>query len=279
MFACADRNYEDFAPIFIASCLWSNPGVSVEIGVEDVDQFMSVHGATVAPIRDHFGPNSFLIRKGEFWRPNGAPIMPHSVRFLTTPLVVTDYVYIGDIDIVVLGGNILGRHLRNMARTGLPFSNSMRKGSKKLTGLHFTRYDALYPLPDDSYDIKKNDETLLTILVRRKAGDFSPNLRGCSLHGIHVSPNRPPRSEFHSTERNRTTVRLKGWDWNADAYIPRWKQFRISEMFKEMEPHLSERLAKTVTQLDEFEPLRLGSHKRTAETVTQIDEVESADWL
>jgi hypothetical protein len=248
---------------------------------------MSVHGATIAPIRGQFGANSFLIRKGEFWRSNGAPVWPNAVRFVTTPLTVSDYVYIGDIDIVVLGPDILGRHLKHMSRTGLPFSNAIRTGSKRLTGLHFTRYDALYPLPEHADLNDRLDEMMLTTLVRRKIGEFPSSIRRFRpLHGIHVSPNRPPQSEFHGKHRDRTTVRVKGWDWDADKYIPLWRKFRVTEMFKQMEPHLSTRLAKTAIQLDEFEPLRMENHKRPAEgsprsgqTVAQIGEFEAADWL
>jgi hypothetical protein len=282
-FACADQKYEDFAPIYIASCLWSNPGVTVEVGVEDVDQFMSVHGAAVAVVRNHCGWNSFLIRRGEFWRPNGERMLPNSVRYITTPLIASDYVYIGDIDIIVLEPDILGSHLEHMSRTGLPFSNSIRTRSKRLTGLHFTRYDALYPLPDysDLHDVKMNDEMLLTTLVRRKTGDFPPDIGNFRpLHGIHVSPHRPPRSEFHDGLKKRAAVRMKGWDWGAGKHLPKWKAFRSTDMFREMEPHLSERIAESITQIDELEPLKMESHHRkVAEPVAQIDKVESSDWM
>ena len=38
-FTCANKAYEDFTPLFIASCLFHNDNSYSEVGVEDAAQF------------------------------------------------------------------------------------------------------------------------------------------------------------------------------------------------------------------------------------------------
>lgn len=86
-------------------------------------------------------------------------------------MTCTEYVYIGDIDIIVLDSTIVDQHLKLMAKTGLPYSNRARGGPRaQLSGLHFTRYDAYYPVPDVSdIDITQEvDEALLYKIVQRR---------------------------------------------------------------------------------------------------------------
>ena len=44
-YVCADRLYEDFAPLFIASSLWSVEGAAVEVGLQSVERFVGENRA------------------------------------------------------------------------------------------------------------------------------------------------------------------------------------------------------------------------------------------
>ena len=159
IYACGDHKYEDFAPLFIASCLWSNPEATVEIGVEDADRFADVHRQAMSRLTAAHGTGAFLVRSVAWRTPQKRRILPNSVRFITEPVTPSEYVYISDIDIVTLEPGIAEQHIADMARTGLPYSNWVRTGRKRLTGLHFSRHDWQYPLPplDDLATIRVED--------------------------------------------------------------------------------------------------------------------------
>lgn len=125
--------------------------------------------------------------------------MDNSYRFIVEPMIKREYVYIGDIDIMILE-NVFDKH-SYIFEKGLPYSNIVRVNSKKLTGLHFCRYDKQYPLPNinDLIDSVFNDEDLLYAIMDRKgliypADEYRKIQR--PVHGIHMSLNRMPFS-FH----------------------------------------------------------------------------------
>lgn len=246
IFTCANRAYEDFAPLFILSCLLSNPDATVEIGLEDVDSFLLQHGSAMQPIFDAAGDERIHLRSVSFQTNGGQRIVPNSVRFLTEPAIRSEYVYISDIDIITLDPYLFRKHIHHMQRTGLPFSNMIRAEGDRLTGLHFTRHDALYPLPDCS-DLPlstMNDEVLLKKIVERRIGQFSiPGDRFRPVHGIHISPNRPDAAPAH------------GIGWGISGYVAEWQQFREFHLFKRVRPFLSDRVRQALETIDNFTPM------------------------
>jgi hypothetical protein len=258
IFTCCDRGYEDFAPIFAASCFWSNPGATVELGVENVERFMKTYGSAMEAIRPQVPENSLVIREGKFRTSAGKSILVNAVRFVTTPQIVSDYVYISDIDIITLDPDIVGVHVRRMAETGLPFCNLITKSTRlRLSGLHFTRYDAMYPLPelDDLIADVRGDEALLYAIVERKVGSIPPQEgKGFRpVHGIHVSPNRS--AYVFKTPDGRIRP---GWlHYFPGRHQENWQIFRHSPLFKSIEPLLSSRMAGVVWEIDNFDPRKL----------------------
>lgn len=247
IFTCADQKYEDFAPIFIAACLWSNPDVTVEIGVEDARQFGDTHRQAMSVLTSFLGKDAFLVRNAIWRTPDKRRIRPGSVRFITQPELVSEYVYISDIDIVTLEPGIADRHIAHMANSGLPYSNWVRTGTKRLTGLHFSRHDWQYPLPkhDDISLRTTSDEELLYLLVGRKLGYDPPaGERFRPVHGIHMSPNRSPGG---AVKMGRPRP-----GWFIKPHRDRWLQFRRTEGFLALEPHFSERIRDFVGQIDEL---------------------------
>jgi hypothetical protein len=258
IFTCANESYEDFAPIFAASCFWSNPTATVEIGVENVASFMTAYGLAVDAIREQVPVGAFVIREGNFRTSSGQSILPNSVRFVTTPQIISNYVYISDIDIITLDFDIIGLHTRYMGQSGLPFSNIVTHSRwLRLSGLHFTRYDAMYPLPEyeDLMAEIRGDEALLYAIVERKIGLIPPQEgKGFRpVHGIHVSPNRSPYAFKTPDGRVRP-----GWLGNFERkYKTKWMDFRSSALFAAIEPSLSIRMTRVVSEIDNFDPRKL----------------------
>src|SRR5829696_4441298 len=187
-FTAANTLYEPFVIPYAVTALHHNADAAVEICVEDPARFKTANASALDVIARYF-PDRFLVRGGCFRGIRGA-----SPRFLETPLLESEYTYIGDIDMIILEGDVTEQHVAHMAQTGLPYSNRLRPNTPRLTGLHFTRTDAHYPLvvPSD-WNMMKNDEELLYRLVRAKGlplpaatDTFRPS------HGIHLSVKRTP---------------------------------------------------------------------------------------
>lgn len=189
VFTSADRGYHPFIIPYLASVLSHNDDTAVELVIEDVDDFKERNAEALALIAGVFGEGSFLLRAGDFTK-----IGSHAIRFIEEPSSKSDYVYIGDIDILVLEA-ISPLHLKQMAETELPYSNLYRKDEpRRLTGLHFTKYEAHYPLPDVPVPTGPGwDEVLLTRQVESRGHSLEKS-DGCArpLHGLHLSLRRAP---------------------------------------------------------------------------------------
>jgi hypothetical protein len=188
-FTCSDSTYEPFVLPYAASALIANPDDTVvEFCLERPRQFELANADAIGLLSDRFGPDRVRFKRGNF---EGVPA--NSVRFLETPTTLTEFTYIGDIDILLLEPTARP-HLAQMAKTGLPYSNVIRPTPPaRLSGLHFTRSDAHYPLPViiDAM-AQRIDEHLLYKQVEAKGfGLPDPEERFRPAHGIHFSLNRP----------------------------------------------------------------------------------------
>lgn len=185
-FTAADTRYEMFVLPYIVSALFHNSDARVEVCLQDVSGFRSSNERALDILREHLGEDRILLR-GARW----AGIPPNSVRFLETPREITKFTYIGDIDILILEA-VTDIHLDRMIRHGLPYSNEVRKGRRALSGLHFTRSDAYYPVTvPEGADPRRDEELLYALVTARGWGTPPPGvLRG--VHGYHMSPNRAP---------------------------------------------------------------------------------------
>ena len=241
-FTCANAPYHDFAPLYACSVLFCAPGARVEIGVEGAFTFEAVHGGAVDVLWEHFGRDAFSYRSAPWTLPNGAKIVPNTVRFLTPPQVAADYIYIGDIDIIFLDRTFPTAHLNFMAKTGLPYSNSVRPGTKRLSGLHFTKRAAYYPVPETKgLDLtSSNDEEVLYQLVRRKGLPVQDQEWFRPTHGIHMSPNRSIRGE--------PGVRP---GWGVEHHLANYRQFIAFEPMRALRPYLSARVRGYLDQIEQ----------------------------
>lgn len=241
-FTCCNRAYEDFAPLFAASVLAHDPNAAVEIGVEDVDLFRADHGASWDLVTATFPARACV--RAVAWEREGRPVLPNTVRFIETPVTESEYVYISDVDFVILE-EIAPLHLEIMRRHEARYSNAVRPGTKRLSGLHFTERAAHYPLPDPS-ELPlwaTGDEEILYEIVKRKGLELHPNVER-PRHGIHISPRRAP-----AVSTGPEGVAIPGWGiWN---FVDRYRAFAEGELMKELRPTLSARVQGCLDTIDE----------------------------
>jgi hypothetical protein len=244
-FTCANKPYQDFAPLYAFSVLAHVPDAAVEIGVEDVNEFRTAHRRSMSVLERTFGVGKFRIREVPWKTPDGKRILPNSVRFVNEPIGRAEYVYIGDIDVIILETDLVEKHLKNMKDTGLPYSNAVRANTTRLSGLHFTRADVHYPLPNiDDLDLNAmNDEMVLYKIVERKGLKIVPDNAYRPVHGIHVSPNR---EAFVATESAKPRP-----GWGIERHNAAWAKFSARDDFRRLRSTLSPRIQSCLTTIDE----------------------------
>lgn len=224
-FTAVTRSYWPFVAPYAASVFIHNDDVRMELCVEDHAEFVITHKRVLRRIEQHF-PGRLHLRSGKFGkRPADA------VRFLETPKRITEYTYIGDTDMLILEGGIAGKHIANMGRLGLPYSNILRRGDPcRLSGLHFTRSDAYYPLEvPKGWDVGQPGEITLCALVLAKGHLLpGPEVTWRPQHGLHLSLNRRP------IDKGRP-------DWGIhsvqiDAYLALWDNLTWQDIAQDFHP-------------------------------------------
>lgn len=238
-YTCANQKYFEFAILYPLFVLQRNPEAVVEIGICNLKKFKKKY----AHLIDFY--NKAYPKKILFSSIYAGNILPNSIRFLTQPHLKSRYVYIGDVDILILE-NILASHLDNIAKHNLDFSNICRPGTRKLSGLHFIEYDKMYPvkIPFGINLHKKNDEDLLYLLMKNK-GLRIPDEQKCTYrptHGLHVSYfSRPPLPTLTTLDNKAAYPAWYSYNDNdslgvAEKYI----ELRYSEPVKEFMAQIRE---------------------------------------
>lgn len=111
-----------------------------------------------------------------------------------------------------------------------------------MTGLHFSEYDAYYPIPTiDGINLLGNDEQILKILVERKGLHIDENTTFRPVHGIHFSKNRP-------------TVKGDGKipGWGADKYRKEWEMFSNTDQYKFVYENTDESIKMMIKMLSDY---------------------------
>lgn len=191
VYTYANAKYYDFAILYPIWVLTSNKDACVEIALENQHAFYKKYSHLVNYYNKAFpGRVKFTQIPKKF-----LSVPAGTIRFISRPTTVADYVYIGDIDILVLY-DIYKLHIANIKRNKLDFSNIKRKGADLLSGLHFIKYDRMYPVILDNIDIKHDiDENVLYKLMKNKKYKIpDENTQAFRpLCGIHISYfSRPP---------------------------------------------------------------------------------------
>lgn len=231
VFTAANNKYEPFVIPYALSILAHNPDTVVEIALEEPDRF-STENAKALSILSRLA-DRLILRRGDFSR-----LPANSVRFTETPTQKADFVYIGDIDILVLE-DIAPAHISRMEITGLPYCNIKRPGKRALSGLHFSRWDAFFPHADAPKNRINLDEGYLFDLIEAR-GLPIPNEddKFRPLHGFHLSLNRDPR-----TTRNT-------WGGINKSMAGAFTKFRCSELWLEISPFFDLRYKRILFTLE-----------------------------
>ena len=126
-----------------------------------------------------------------------------------------------------------------MVKRNNKYSNMVRPHSHKLTGLHFSEYDAYYPVPKQkNYYII--DENLLYNIVKSKGIKIDHKTQYRPVFGIHASPSRPHIS----------SVGFLGW--GAENFKFNWINYCKSKDFKYIYPLLDKFIHKKILMLNNF---------------------------
>ncbi|MBY7142194.1 hypothetical protein KFZ56_03620 [Virgibacillus sp. NKC19-3] len=142
------------------------------------------------------------------------------MRFLLPSYEFKDFanVYIGDVDFLIINEHpsLLESHLDHCQQISLPYSNQIRPGSKRLTGLHFYQVDEYYEkmnsaiqhYVDDpekitqAFQTLKRDEEFLYQMIEKNIGfrdmkkyHYRPH------HGFHLGILRKGSAKFRDYVR------------------------------------------------------------------------------
>jgi hypothetical protein len=206
-FTAVSRNYEHFVVPYIVSSLIANENAQCEVLVEDPTVFKASTVAALDAVQYHF-PDKWLILSMDrrcWWKPGAG--MWGAQRFLNQPTTKLNYTYIGDVDVLVLDNDIEQVHVAHAAQLNLPYSNIVRPGTRRLSGLHFVQTSPYFDVINQQFVAKflklrmqrlhtLSDEMLLFEMMEGTFGlpehsdqrilEFRPT------HGFHLSMNRQP---------------------------------------------------------------------------------------
>src|SRR5699024_1857423 len=145
-------DYTRYIPYYVYSVLKSYPDYYVKVFTKD--SLSSKEKKCLALIRDQVSPN-FEIVQGyfdEYPLSEGHTEMVGSID-TTLRLVLhnetfknCEFSYIGDVNLLIIREtpSLINGHKKHSNKIGVPYSNTIRAHSKRLTGLHFIKVKDYY---------------------------------------------------------------------------------------------------------------------------------------
>lgn len=231
--SCAQGDaYERFLPMYAFFALQNNRNAVAELVVPNSTYFQELHGEAVASLRRLFGHHAVCVRDYRRSQPRGVAV--NTRRYLEVPEHAAAYTYISDVDILITSPVVSPERLMQMELNKLVYSNALRKGSKRLTGVMLVKTASFYTpaLRKAQWAIppQGNDEVFLARLVKNASLGLPPDQTGTSdiayfkgnmtnwpadwaaryrpLHGLHLSVSRGPGSTGRGKEMGIPTG---GW--------------------------------------------------------------------
>lgn len=239
-FTYADPVYELFVLPYIVSVLIHNHDARVEICLDDSEKYRDSNTEAVDVLLQNFGEGRFMLRDAE----RNADVSPNSVRFLETPREMTEFTYIGDIDILILEA-VSRFHIERMKRFSFEYSNIKRSKKDKLSGLHFTRSDAYYPVHIPTGTNLHLDEALLYTMVVSRGHPLPPSDWSRPVHGYHLSPNRSPYASVLNDSK------IPPWGGiESRVYLRAYRKLQRHAAWKAMYPFFDKRYRLLLGLLD-----------------------------
>lgn len=164
--------------------------------------------------------------------------IPNTYRFFEKPLTKATYTYIMDVDVMLLD-DVVPHFEAHFARNNTTVNNMIRKGTKRLTGMHFVKSDeyftpALDALQDEHYASPvDNDERILYRIVER-LGKLPPTeFQWRPIYGIHFSPSRGRNKSMDL--RTTSTYKQQFID-----VLNKYPSFKVFPIFRNMRIDLEE---------------------------------------
>ncbi len=223
--AVVDRHYQKYIPMFVYFCRVSYPSYGIRIFLTDT------LNPTYRAICDDLAREGDVKYIENMFR--GYPKFNQelkSLRWLVGPAHFQgfDYIYMGDIDILICKEDLPLhlQHITHSSKYNIPYSNSVRPNSERLSGLHFIIKEKYFQstlsvikkhatlLKGRKLGAVKNENLLYNIIRESKLplppGWFRPH------HGIHLGVWR------------KQNVRISEEKWNTmgrNEYVKYYKYF------------------------------------------------------
>lgn len=279
-FTTAFGRYKLFVLPYISAALYNNPRSFAEVLVDDTGflrnkhiNFLNKHFEGRWKIRNF--PNKFSKWKNDKFK--------KSIRWLAHPSVKTDYVYTGDIDIVILRKNIHEGHLKHIEKINKPYSNAVRPNGINMTGLHFIVSNPYYEKLDVTYmnsiidkissgklRPKSLDERLLCRMMKENFGLPNPAFPYRPGHGVHLSLRRTV-IKWGGGKNLETLNKMSEeafWKAGLKVFDPRFlkilKMYKKSEKWRKYDKELGNRIQTGIRsgEMSEEKVEKLRSYRR-----------------
>ena len=266
----AFAGYREYIPYYIHSISAAYPTYTVKIFVTDPALPESVSSALECLRR--MGLSRFEVRVGCF------PVFGDSrtivmgkqplgvyLRWLLPPTEFAgfEYGYVGDIDFLILPEAewLHEGHLRHMGELGVPYSNVVRRGTRRLSGLHFFAVRPYFTATagvirfysegaERIRDLGLHNEEFLYHLIERTIG----------FGAMATAPRFRPKHGFHlGCVRNRDQSYIDRWLERPDARS-RLAAYFDSEGFEAIHRLVANRDVDTLLRLVREDPLAAAAH-------------------
>ncbi|WP_020617525.1 hypothetical protein [Paenibacillus daejeonensis] len=201
-------DYTRFIPFYIYSILSNYPDYGIKIFTQGT---LDRNEERCLQLLEQRFPGSFEIRTNYMRKlvlPPGDPQtrtkIKKALRWLIPYKELKGFqnVYIGDVDFLIVKESpaMLEAHLHHCKTTGLPFSNAIRPGTRRLSGLHFFRVDEYFQKMTPVIDYYMENLNEVGDIVTRGKGneEFLYHMieRGIGFKGIDKLRYRPHHG-FH----------------------------------------------------------------------------------
>lgn len=221
----ADVGYQEFIPLYLYFLFTAYP---------EYEALVYFDGPMYPEVRDCLdrlqGMGRFTVKRIPFDYDRSSAMTVKSIRWVVHEDELDDYeyVYIGDIDILIVREepSLCDVHSAQCRAYGLPYSNRARRGTRKLTGLHFLRtadyYPRVLPLMEKTRRLIETraldlfNEELLYRMMRETFG-LPPRHGVRPHHGIHLKAFHAERDL--AQQRERTDYQF------AKAFEPHYRGF------------------------------------------------------
>ena len=122
------------------------------------------------------------------------------------------------------------------------YSNIVRNNTRRLSGVHFSKWFCLYPiLLNKNIDLMMNDEELLLIRLKELQIEIDYNTTYRPIFGIHLSASRISVVDI---KRNIT--------WEAKGKKMLWINFKNTEIFRHIYSLLDIYIINKINKLEKY---------------------------